>query len=299
LFRYFGGKAKQAKWIDPFIPYDIKTYVEPFGGAFWVYLKGGFESQLVFHSLQKIVYNDFNRNNVNLFRCMRFKEFREMVENTQADDESLFLKFRDSFFASGPNTDLNDFELTDKPDFERGLKYAYLICHTFSGFAPTAGRNISRGRRSDRYISFQNNLKHQPYLEKLKAITDIENLDYRDVIQKYDNEWTFYYLDPPYFRVGNYTIDTFDNIEKHLELALLLKNIRGRFLLSYYRFDELEEWFPKNQFHWEVNEYDRSSIKKEKNPIRTLGMWLLGNQFRWTGEESKQSKGEEIIIMNY
>ena len=99
MFGYFGGKAKQAKWIDRFVPYDIETYVEPFGGAFWVYLKGGFESQLIFHSLQKIVYNDLNKNNVNLFRCMKLVEFRKLIDTIPTADEDIFNKFRDGFFS--------------------------------------------------------------------------------------------------------------------------------------------------------------------------------------------------------
>ena len=29
-----------SKWICEYIPNDIETYVEVFGGAFWVYVKG-------------------------------------------------------------------------------------------------------------------------------------------------------------------------------------------------------------------------------------------------------------------
>jgi len=36
MFSYLGGKKFQAKWIARHFP-KHKTYVEPFGGAYWVY----------------------------------------------------------------------------------------------------------------------------------------------------------------------------------------------------------------------------------------------------------------------
>ena len=40
MISYIGGKSRMAKWICEYIPDDIETYVEVFGGAFWVYVKG-------------------------------------------------------------------------------------------------------------------------------------------------------------------------------------------------------------------------------------------------------------------
>ena len=39
MISYIGGKARIGKWIVPYIPKDIETYVEPFGGMFWVFFK--------------------------------------------------------------------------------------------------------------------------------------------------------------------------------------------------------------------------------------------------------------------
>ena len=38
MLSYIGGKARMANWISPFVPSKIETYVEVFGGAFWVYI---------------------------------------------------------------------------------------------------------------------------------------------------------------------------------------------------------------------------------------------------------------------
>ena len=37
MISYIGGKARIGKWIVPYIPKDIETYVETFGGMFWVF----------------------------------------------------------------------------------------------------------------------------------------------------------------------------------------------------------------------------------------------------------------------
>ena len=50
---YIGGKSRMAKWIGEYIPQN-ETYVEVFGGAFWVYVNGNIDSK-------QIVYNDFNK----------------------------------------------------------------------------------------------------------------------------------------------------------------------------------------------------------------------------------------------
>lgn len=66
MISYIGGKNRMADWISSFVPEDIETYVEPFGGAFWVYINSGISQR---PQLKTVVYNDFNPYMVNLFRC--------------------------------------------------------------------------------------------------------------------------------------------------------------------------------------------------------------------------------------
>lgn len=57
------------------------------------------------------------------------------------------------------------------------------------------------------------------------------NLDYKEIFEMYNNENVFYYCDPPY---ENKFFYEYNFIEKdHIELSEILKNIKGRFLLSY------------------------------------------------------------------
>jgi len=60
------------------------------------------------------------------------------------------------------------------------------------------------------------------------------NEDYKEIMKEYDSEDTFFYLDPPYYRNEHYYENhTFLTKQDHIELSEILKNIKGRFLLSY------------------------------------------------------------------
>ena len=56
MISYIGGKARISKWIVPYIPRDIETYVEPFGGMYWVFFKTKLNE---YPNLKTVVYNDF------------------------------------------------------------------------------------------------------------------------------------------------------------------------------------------------------------------------------------------------
>ena len=73
-------------------------------------------------------------------------------------------------------------------------------------------------------------------------------MDFQTVIEKYDSEKTYFYVDPPYYIVGegNYYSNHEFNRQDHERLANCLKSIKGKFSLSYYDFPQLSEWFPKN-----------------------------------------------------
>ena len=65
MFSYLGGKKFQSKWISSHFPKN-DIYVEPFGGAFWVYFQSGINSQ-------RNIYNDKNTADVN---CLGWGDIR-------------------------------------------------------------------------------------------------------------------------------------------------------------------------------------------------------------------------------
>ena len=81
---YIGGKSKIGTWIRNYVPNNIETYVEPFSGMFWVFFKLNTPS---FKNLKRVVYNDVNPLNVNLYLCLKdYKKFWEMTQNTPIEN---------------------------------------------------------------------------------------------------------------------------------------------------------------------------------------------------------------------
>ena len=68
MLSYVGGKSKIGKWIVPFYPKDMECYVETFSGMYWCFFNMNLGE---YPNLKKIVYNDFNPLNYNLFSCVK------------------------------------------------------------------------------------------------------------------------------------------------------------------------------------------------------------------------------------
>jgi DNA adenine methylase len=271
MISYIGGKSRMAKWIGEYIPNEIETYVEVFGGAFWVYVNGEVHEKL---KLKEVIYNDFNRYMVNFFECCRTpEEFHKHMIDLKAQDEKLFYKFQNEIFK---NKDIIKIELGD---FEFGSKYAYIMTQVFSGLNAEKAKFIDlKGKYKSKFDSFRDKLIKPKFTKKLKKITKCENMSYDEVIEKYDSPTTYFYVDPPYWKTENYySLHDFD-VEDHKNLCNQLSNIKGKFSLSYYDFDLLSEWLPKDKFVWESKEFVKAASATKG---RT------------------QNKGTEILVMNY
>jgi len=84
-----------AKWIGNYIPNDIETYVEVFGGAFWVYVNGQVHKKPI---LKNVIYNDFNRYMTNLFACCRNpQEFLKSMDEIVHKILSYFINLKQMY----------------------------------------------------------------------------------------------------------------------------------------------------------------------------------------------------------
>lgn len=76
MLSYIGGKARMSDWISSYVP-KCETYVEVFGGAYWVYVNSDIHERC-----QKAIYNDFNPYMTNLFRCASTpKPFSKFIDS--------------------------------------------------------------------------------------------------------------------------------------------------------------------------------------------------------------------------
>ena len=279
MISYIGGKSKIGKWIVPFYPTDMETYVEPFSGMFWCFFNMDLEK---YPNLKKVVYNDFNPLNYNLFKCVQNpSELQRVMDEIEVQqvgviDTSIELKekfntFQSEIFGEG-------FKVGNC-DYIAAAKYVYVLSQVFSGSKPETSSFIDlKGKYRSKYLAFRDKLSKPNWVDHFLKITDVENLDFQDVIEKYDSPSTYFYVDPPYWKTENYYSNHDFDRDDHERLAIALNKIQGKFSLSYYDFELLHDWFPETKNRWEKKEFAKAAAAKKG---------------------TKQNMGEELLILNY
>jgi DNA adenine methylase len=257
----------------------METYVETFGGMFWCFFNMDLSK---YPNLKTVVYNDFNPLNYNLFQCVKnptlLLEAINSIpcqqlgeENTPSVYKEQFVNFQSELFGSGFTINY--------PDYQVAAKYAYVLTQVFSGSKPETSSFIDlKGKYKSKYLTFRDKLSKPEWVEHFLRITKIENMDFADVIEKYDSPTTYIYLDPPYWKTENYYNNHDFDRNDHERLAKVLHGIKGKFSLSYYDFELLHEWFPEDKYRWEKKEFAKAAAAKKG---------------------TKQNMGEELLILNY
>lgn len=219
LIPYLGEKSKFSNFILPRIPESIDFYVEPFGGMFGIY----FCMDLSKYQNTKFIYNDVNYLNFNLFKHLKNSEFI-----------SYFLEFN----VTEDYYEIAKSNINNVNDFNKALYW--LIILTCSKSQANLLDGVWSGDQEFEIMKIKI-ISNKNYLEN---IHDISNIDYKEIIKKYDSKDTFFYMDPPYFGKEKYYLNhDFIGVDKHHELSQVLKNIKGKFALSYIFFDQLEDWY--------------------------------------------------------
>ena len=279
MLSYIGGKSKIGKWIVPYYPEDMETYVETFGGMFWCFFNMDLSK---YPNLKRVVYNDFNPLNYNLFRCVQNPSELQRaldaipvqqlgVDITPPEYRERFVSFQQELFGSGFTINY--------PDYEVAAKYAYVLTQVFSGSKPETSSFIDlKGKYRSKYLSFRDKLSKPAWIAHFDKITHVENLDFEDVIRKYDSPSTYIYLDPPYWKTENYYNNHDFDRDDHERLSNVLNSVQSKFSLSYYDFSLLHDWFPEDRFRWEKKEFAKAAAAKKN---------------------VKQNIAEELLILNY
>jgi site-specific DNA-adenine methylase len=304
VISYFGGKSSSAfmELINSRIPKSgIKTYVEPFSGSFATYLD---DKSLIF---ENVIYNDKNRHQVNLYKCCSepekflpvLEKLKETILKTDLVDKEEKRLFYRSIYKKYTENDFLDNMEFEIGDFKRAALYAFLITSSFSAVYPRGGGFVGYKKDKDelKLDVLIRKLKKNTYTDKLRTITDFHNIDFEELINTYDSEDTFIYLDPPYARFDEkkgeddakrlfwYGSDA-DGVfgpASHRRLLELIKKSKSRWSLSYYYFPLLEELLPKDEYIWIEKEVNRSSANGGNN----------------SESKGKAEKGVELLIMNY
>ena len=117
-----------------------------------------------------------------------------------------------------------------------------------------------KGKYKSKYLTFRDKLSKKDWVEHFLKITHVENMDFAEVIKKYDSPNTYFYVDPPYWKTENYYSNHDFDRQDHERLANVLHGVKGKFSLSYYDFELLNEWFPKDQYTWVKKEFAKANI---------------------------------------
>jgi DNA adenine methylase len=218
--KYFGSKNILAEKIISLMPPHL-CYVEVFGGSGAVLFKK--------QPSEVEVYNDINEDIVNLFRVLRDEE--QSAKLNQALELTLYS--RSEFDAAKKALQENKF----KDDIHRAwcifVVYNQSI-HVRRGYTSSWGYSITKNTRAPKWWS---GIEFISAIHKRLSHVQIENIDYRAILTKYDTDQTVFYLDPPYTHDSrsediSYTHEI--SAQDHDELVMRLLECQGSCILSGY-----------------------------------------------------------------
>jgi len=202
---WIGGKNFLKKEIVSRFPSNFNRYIEVFGGAAWVLFYKDKHAEME-------VYNDFNSDLVNLFKCVKYHcpELQREL-SCMLNSRELFEDFKAQYNTRGMT------------DIQRAARFFMLL-------------KTSYGSGRDSFGCVKKNIEvMMEYLSRIEGRLSgviIENKDFEDLIKVYDKPDAFIYLDPPYYGTEKYYQAQFA-AEDHIRLRGILGNIKGCFLLSY------------------------------------------------------------------
>jgi len=206
-FMRLGGKYYLRKYIIPLIPRDnVSTYIEPFVGSGKVLLgMSKFPHEVV---------NDLHTDTFYFWDDIKYLTISDIEKMDFIPSKETFNTLKDS----SPST-----------PSQRFYKNAYLNCNSFSGCNKCFG-DFSNTDQKHKSINYKQKLINNliKIQNRLKGMT-ILNKDWKEVVNLYNSPSSFFYLDPPYYKVLGYGLPEVTP----QELFDTIKTIKGRWLLSY------------------------------------------------------------------
>ena len=211
-----GGKGKLLWLLNRLAPARYARFVDVFGGSGTVTLGRPLRRGCV------EIYNDFNSNLTNLFRCVKerpmalLRELGFLPLNSRDDFNVLHRFFSQQEFSNDYLSE--ELELTrvfleppqeeavrrlmlersPQGDLRRAADYFKLVRYSFSSSAKSFAGRPCDIRRFFHLI--------WECSRRLKDVV-IENKDFEELIAQYDRDDTFFYCDPPYFNAECYEVE--------------------------------------------------------------------------------------------
>lgn len=268
--KWAGGKRSIISKILKLVPYEFETYYEPFVG-------GG--AVLFELSPKKAVINDYNKELINIYNCIKDEtKFMQMCNELNKHEtnhsEEYYYKIR--------NIDRDKKKFNKLADYKRAARTLYLNKACFNGLYRVNSKNefnvpFGKKEKINTYDGINLGIIYY-YLNSndIKILSD----DYEKVV-KTAKKGDFIYLDPPYdsdtSAFNSYTENGFDK-EEQKRLARVFKELdeKGCYvMLSNYNTTLIRELYKNYNFHY---------VEAQRN----------------IGAKAKDRKVvEEVIITNY
>ena len=201
------------------------------------------------------VLNDMNGNLTNFYMQLKtnFHELQKLIHGTL---HSEILHKQTSEIYDDKNADplLRAWALW----VQCNLSFSFIIQ---GGYAfGTTGMGFGTKNKRDRFT--------EAFAKRIESV-EIFNRDAIDLIKLKDHEDTFYYIDPPYVssNCGHYDGYTTENF---IELLEVLKNIKGKFLMSSYPEEALMKY--RDELGWGFQDIQQTvmvSGKREGKKMKT------------------------------
>lgn len=269
IIKYRGGKSREIKQFQQYIPRDFDTYIEPFlgGGAVYFYLE---PKNAILNDVNEklmIFYNEVRDNydvlkdelgsiqeeyelNQNEYRKMKEKTPDERVPN---ENEDLYYNVRDMYNA----------KLTSP--YSSGALYYFINKTAYSGmirFNASGDYNVPFGR----YPNFNTKIITEAHRDLLQN-SKLFNKDYSEIFAM-AKEDDFMFLDPPYDCIFNDygNIDMMNGFDEseHRRLAADFKKLQCKALMVIGKTDLTMELYGD----YVVDEYQKSYAVNIRNRFK-------------------------------
>jgi len=246
LIKYPGAKSVLIPEIKRiFRSSGLHIFVDVFGGS------GSVSLNVI---ADQVVYNDYESELADMFRAiqensvevrkmiskiLRYQDLNYGISVTRHSLESKADKRGDTLLVDAIEKwemSRRSFNKAEQASLKKSLdllsmeEKAVFTIYRFSSSFGGMGNTYATAKEKSvhRYIS--RTLENYAAIENAVKKWKIESMDFRDLIKKYDNSRTFFYLDPPYVGKQWYNYNFTKN--DFMDIKTILGTLKGKYLMN-------------------------------------------------------------------
>lgn len=253
---YYGGKQQLLNKILPLIP-EHQIYSEAFfGGGSVFFAKKPAKIEFI---------NDINKQVVNFYKVAKrnFPKLKSEIDVTLYSEEQ-YLEARQIYLSS---------DATEQNSVLRAWALFVLSHQTFLHILDNTW-----GYGRDRNVAATFNNKKQMFDERYVKRLENTQIFCRDalrVLANADTPQTFHFIDPPYYNsdCGHYDGYSLNDFERLLNV---IQTLKGKFLMTSYPSDILDEYAQKNG--WFQIKFEMHKSASHKSGERKIEVFTMNYQ---------------------